>query len=208
MMKRFIPLLVLFAMLIGTCLAQNVTTDDVKAFQKALEKDGFTVQQGELGYLDFIKLLNQGVLPSAWGNNPSTKYLTYFVPPAPGHKVPEQFSKIAKTLGMSGKSASFWNIRPDEAIVFVGRTPPECKYFSFDPNVMSRTYGNETRWLFDTFDDTLNNLIIKTEGTPDGLAGNPFNQTTVIITTADRGINQRIRAAALSAGYSGGIINT
>lgn len=207
-MKIYIILVVLLAMLIGTCIAQNATTGEVNVFKQALEKDGFTVQQGEIGYLDFIKLVNLGVTPSAWGNNPSTKYLTYFVPPAPGHKIPEFFSKIAKTLGLSGQAASFWNIRPDEAVVFVGRTPPECRYFSFDPNVMSRTYGNETRWLFDTFDDTLNNLIIKTEGTPDGLAGNPFNQTTVIITTADKGINQRIRAAALSAGYSGGIINT
>jgi hypothetical protein len=207
-MKVYIILAVLFAMLIGTCIAQNATTGEVNVFKQALEKDGFTVQQGEIGYLDFIKLVNLEVTPSAWGNNPSTKYLTYFVPPAPGHKVPELFSKIAKTLGLSGKSASFWNIRPDEAVVFVGRTPPECRYFSFDPNVMSRTYGNETRWLFDTFDDTLNNLIIKTDGTPNGLPGNPFNQTTVIITTADRGINQRIRTAALSAGYSGSIINT
>jgi hypothetical protein len=207
-MKRYIIFAVLFAMLIGTGLAQNATTGDVKAFQQALEKDGFTVQKGELGYLDYIKLLNEGVLPSAWGNNPSTKYLTYFVPPAPGHKVDKQFSEIARSLGMSGNSVPQWNIRPDEAIVFVGRTPPECRYFSFDPNVMSRAYGNETRWLFATFDDTLNNLDINTEGTPDGLAGNPFNQTTVVVTTADRGINQRIRAAALSAGYSGGIINT
>jgi hypothetical protein len=42
--------------------------------------------------------------------------------------------------------------------------------------------------------------VIKTEGTPDGQPGNPFNQTTVIITTADKGIDQRIRAAAQSAG--------
>jgi hypothetical protein len=207
-MNRYIICAVLLAMLVGTGLAQNTTTGDVKAFQQTLEKDGFTVQKGELGYLDFIKLVNEGVTPSAWGNNPTTKYLTYFVPPAPGHKVDKQFSEIARSLGMSGNSASFWNIRPDEAIVFVGRTPPECRYFSFDPNVISRTYGNETRWLFATFSDTLNNLDIKTEGTPDGLAGNPFNQTTVVVTTADRGIDQRIRAAALSAGYSVGIINT
>ena len=35
-----------------------------------------------------------------------------------------------------------------------------------------------------------------------------FDQTTIAITTADRGIDQRIRAAALSAGYSRDIINT
>ena len=177
-MKVYMILAVLFAMLIGTGIAQNATTDDVNAFKQALEKDGFTVQKGELGSWDWLKLYDLGLLPSAYGGNPATKYLTYFVPPAPGHNVPEQFSKIARAIGLRSNLSSFWNLGPDEAVIFVGRTPPECKYFSFDPNVMSRTYGNETRWLFDTFDDTLNNLVIKTEGTPDGLAGNPFNQTT------------------------------
>ena len=50
--------------------------------------------------------------------------------------------------------------------------------------------------------------MINTEGTLNGSAGNPFNQTTVIVTTADRGIDQRIQAAALSAGYPSGIFNT
>ena len=73
---------------------------------------------------------------------------------------------------------------------------------------MSRTYGNETRWIFANIADTVNNLVINTEGTPKGSVGNPFNQTTVMVITADRGIDERIRAAALSAGYSGGILNT
>ena len=73
---------------------------------------------------------------------------------------------------------------------------------------MDRTYGNETRWIFANLGDTVNNLVIKTEGTPNGSPGNPFNQTTMVVTTADKGIDQRIRAAAQSAGYSDGIINT
>jgi len=207
-MKKFIILAILFAVLIGTGIAENIKTGDVKAFQKALEKDGFTVQEGKIGYLDIIKLYDMGVLPSAYANNPSTKYLSYFVPPAPGRKVPELFSKITAALGMSQKTSAFWNLGPDEAIVFVGRTPPECRYFSYDHYLLARTYGNETRWVFANLADTVNNLVINTEGTPNGTAGNPFNQTTVIVATADRGIDQRIRAAALSAKYSGDIFNT
>jgi len=99
-MKRFIILAILFAMLIGTGIAENIKTGDVKAFQKALEKDGFTVQQGGIGYFDAIRAYNLGVLTSALGNNPTTKYLTCFVPPAPGHKVPKSFAEIAKALGI------------------------------------------------------------------------------------------------------------
>ena len=198
----------LFAILIGIGLAENVKIDDVEAFQKALEKDGFTVQKGRIGYFDLIKLYDKGVLPSAYGNNPSTKYLTYFVPSAPGHKVPELFSMIARTLGVTPNLSCFWNLGPDEAVVFVGRTPPECRYFSYDHYLIDRTYGNETRWVASNIADTVNNLVINTEGSPNGLAGSPFNQTTVIVATADRGIDQRIRDAALSAGYSGDIFNT
>jgi hypothetical protein len=207
-MKKYLLLVLISTLFIGAGLAENVDIGDVEAFKQALEQDGFTVQQGRIGYLDIIKLYDTGVLPSAYGNNPTTKYLTYFVPPAPGRKVPELFSKITVALGMSQNTSAFWNLGPDEAVVFVGRTPPECQYFSYDHYLLARTYGNEPRWLFANLADTVNNLVINTEGTPNGAAGNPFNQTTVIVATADRGIDQRIRAAALSAKYSSEILNT
>ena len=210
-MKPFLHFLlfgVLFVVLTGTGIAANVNKGDVKAFKQALENDGFTVQQGALGYLDLIKLYDRKVLPAAYGNNPSTKYLTYFVPPAPGHNVPDLFSKIAAALGMGTNVSAFWNIRPDEAIVFVGKTPPDCRYFSYDHYLLSRTYGKEDRWLFANVGDTVNHMTIHTEGTPNGLPGNIFDQTTVIVATADKGIDQRIRAAALSTGYPAGIFNT
>jgi hypothetical protein len=177
-------------------------------FIAALQRDGFTVQEGKIGYFDLIKVYNAGVMPSAYGNNPSTKYLLYFVPPAPGHQVPGLFAKIAVTTGISPNLSSFWNLGPDEAVIFVGKTPPECNYFSYDHYLVDRTYGNETRWIFANVADTLNNLVINTEGTPGGSAGSPFNQTTVIVTTADAGIDRRIRAAACSAGYDESIMNT
>jgi hypothetical protein len=207
-MRRYIIFVVLLAMLIGTGIAQNATTGDANTFKQALEKDGFTVQEGGLGYFDFMMLYNSGVLPSAYGNNPATKYLVYLVPPASGHEVTGKIVEIVKALGVTAKVTPFWNLRPDEAVVFVGRTPPECRYFSFDQLLMERTYGNESRWIFSNLADTLNNMVIKTGGTPDGSPGNPFNQTTIAVSTADKGIDQRIRAAAQSAGYSDGIINT
>jgi len=206
-MKAYIILAILFAVLIGTGLAQVTTTGDVNAFKQALEKDGFTVREGGLGYFDFMKLYNMGILPSAYGNNPSTQYLVYLVPPASG-EVTGVIADVIKALGVTANITPFPHLRPDEALVFVGKTPPECRYFSIDYFLMERTYGNETRWIFANLVDTVNNLNIKTEGTPSGLPGNPYNQTTIVITTADKGIDQRIQAAVLSAGYSGDIINT
>ena len=54
-MKVYIILAILFAMLIGACHAENVDIGDVTAFKQTLEKDGFTVQQGRIGYLDLVK---------------------------------------------------------------------------------------------------------------------------------------------------------
>jgi hypothetical protein len=209
-MKKYIMAIILgisFVLLTGAALAANETYD-ARAFQQALEQDGFTVQEGELAYFDLIRLLEEGVLPSAYGNNPSTKYVAYFVPPAPGYEVEERISKLTSTLGMSGNLTPFWNLGPDEAVIFVGRTPPECRYFSYDHYIMHRTVGDERRWIFANIADTVNNLVIKTEGTPNGSAGDPFNQTTIVIITADKGIDQRIRDAAQSAGYPDNITNT
>jgi len=207
-MKRYMLFGFVLAVLIGTGLAQNSTTSDVNAFKQALEKDGFTVQEGGVGPVDLIKLYSLGFIPTAAGNNPTTKYMGYFVPPAPGNEIDTEIAEYSKALGMSVNTTNIWNLRPDEAIVFVGRTPPECRYFSFDSAQQSGIYGNEILWTWPNLGDTLNNLVIKTEGTPNGKPGNPFNQTTMIIHTADKGIDQRIHAAARSAGYPDGIINT
>lgn len=207
-MKFYLLLGFILVILIGTSLAQNVETGNVEAFKQALEQDGFTVQEGQVGFLDFLKLYDTGVMPSAYGNNPTTRYLVYFVPPAPGYTVDKVMSEHSKVLVSNGNITPVWNLRPDEAIIFVGRTPPECRYFNFDPTLQFRTYGNERRWPCTPVGDTLNMANIKTEGTPDGQAGNPFNQTTMIIHTADKGIDQRIHLAAESAGYSNEIINT
>ena len=207
-MKKYIILSVLFALSIGTGLAVNADIGDVETFKQALEQDGFTVQQGGLGHFDFMKLYDSGVVPTAMGNNPATKYLVYLVPPPSGKVVEGIISEIIKVLGVKANVTPFWSLRPDEAIVFVGRTPPECRYLSYDHYIVDRTYGNETRWIFANLADTVNNLVINTGGTPNGTAGNPYNQTTIVVTTADKGIDQRVRAAAQSAGYSDGIINT
>jgi len=58
-MKIHILFLVLCIMLIGTGIAQNTTTGDVKAFKQALEKDGFTLREGGLGYFDFMNCIIQ-----------------------------------------------------------------------------------------------------------------------------------------------------
>jgi hypothetical protein len=88
---------------------------------------------------------------------------------------------MARAFGVTSNLSPYWNLGPDEAVVFVGRTPPQCRYFSLDLYLLARIYGNETRWILANLSDTINNLDINIEGTPNGLAGSPFNQTTIVV---------------------------
>jgi len=180
---------------------------DLSAFRSALERDGFVVGQGAAAMFPLIEAYEAGLIKACWGNDPTKPYLVCLVPPAPGEQVPSYKFKVGEFLGLKGLTI-LSRIRPDEALVFVGRTPPECKYYSYCGYLMEKFYGNERRVVFADMTDALNHLTISTEGTPDGSEGNPFDKNTVIVSTADRGIDKRVRAAAISAGYSSSIMNT
>jgi len=180
---------------------------DISAFRSALERDGFVVGQGEAAVFPLIEAYEAGLIKACWGNDPTKPYLVCLVPPSPGEQVPSYKFKVGEFLGLKGVTILF-RMRPDEALVFVGRTPPECKYYSYSGYLMERVYGNESRVIFADITDALNHLTINTEGTPDGAEGNPFDSNTVIVSTADKGIDERVRAAATSAGYSSSIMNT
>jgi len=180
---------------------------DLSAFQSALDRDGFVVGQGAAAMFPLIEAYEAGLIKACWGNDPTKPYLVCMVPPAPGEQVPSYKFKVGEFLGLKGVTILF-RMRPDEALVFIGRTPPECKYFSYCGYLMERVYGNGRRVVFADLTDSLNNLTINTEGTPNGAEGNPFDKNTIIVSTADRSIDKRVRAAAISAGYSSSIINS
>jgi len=202
---------------VGPAVTQTVTetlaetvppsVGDLSAFRSALERDGFVVGQGASAMFPLIEAYEAGLIKACWGNDPTKPYLVCLVPPAPGEQVPSYKFKVGEFLGLKGVTILF-RMRPDEALVFVGRTPPECKYYSYCGYLMEKFYGNERRVVFSDMTDALNHLTINTEGTPNGSEGNPFDKNTVIVSTADRGIDKRVRAAAISAGYSSAIMNT
>jgi len=207
-----VPLIVLVVGLATLCgLAQQdkpVAAGDTDAFGVVLEQDGFVVQEGTLGVIPIIDLFNMGMLPSCYGNNPSTPYVICFAPPPPGQSAIAEDPEDVDTL--DGKTLIQYRLRADEAIVMIGRTPPSCSYFSYRSYMYDQFSpdAGERKRIFASLGDTLNLLTIKTSGTPDGEEGNPFDQDTIIIVTADKSIDQRIRAAAQEAGFSPSIINT
>jgi len=194
----------------------NVSRGNIDAFRSSLENSDFTLKLAPFIHVDLVELYEVGKLANAAGNNAGAPYRGVFaaLPANIEIKDLKQLSgvqeKIQNYLYNSPGLMQGWQLNPDEALVVVTKTPPECTYFSYCGFIFYKYYEKEKqrKWVWTSYNDPLNNLTIKTSGTPDGAKGNPFNQDTIIIVTADKGIDQRIRSAAVAAGYPESIINT
>jgi hypothetical protein len=216
-----IPLifLVMIAMMVSCTPVGNAPTvsgGDIKVFRSALEKSDFSLKLAPFIHVDLIKLYEAGRLANAGGNNAGAPYRAMFGT-LPDNVVITDVSQLAgaskqveNVLYNTPGLIQGWQINPDEAIVLITKTPPECTYFSYCGFIFNKYYEKEKqrKWVWTSFNDPLNNLTIKTSGTPNGAKGYPFNQDTIIIIAADKGTEQRIRSAAVSAGYAEDIINT
>lgn len=120
--------------------------------------------------------------------------MVYVLPPAPN-----QDPQVKNTFPWT------YRMRPDEAVVFVGNTPPPATYFSYRTYLAGRhTPGfSQIHRVYASLGDTINNSRINTANKKD-----PFDQLVIIISAADKGVEARVRAAAKKAGYSSDIINT
>jgi hypothetical protein len=90
-------------------------------------------------------------------------------------------------------------------LLFIGKTPPECKYFSFRSYVYDRYFPDEgkRKRIFASLGDPLNLMTIKTDG------NSTFNASTIIVMAADEMINDRVIAAGIAAaGFPASIMNS
>lgn len=193
--------------LIPCAFAQQAGQDpgDLARFQNALTQDGFDVRQGRSMSLDMWQQYCNGVTTSAKYNNKGAPYLTAVVPHLPGDPtlIPYAFQ-----------------LRADEAVVFIGVTPPPEAYFSYQPYLLNKHYAQSVPealltqpiqgcWgdphcldVGTSLGDTVNVATIKTIG-PD-----PYGAPMVLIFTPDQGTDARVRTALRKAGYPPSIVNT
>jgi len=161
------------------------------AFVSALDAAGFRVQEGFMGIASSLDAVNEYYMDSCSGNNAGQYYKRFVLPSHPDK---------------DGPLDDAFRLAVDEAVVYVGKTPPLGDYFSFCPFVWSRQYPEKCvptgDWLFASVGDPLNNALIKTEG-----KGNPFQKNTIVVLTADEGVYERVRDAAGSAGYPASMVN-
>ena len=165
---RILPLLLIVSTLlifttIVSCTANepslNSATDgDIETLLDVLDKAGFYVQEGDYSYVDAIALCNAGVIKDCQGNAVGAPYLAYKLPPAPGQTAP---NIDADSRGW----AYSYLLRPDEAILQIGRTPPESRYFSYQSYLSFRYDATTKKYIqmFDSLGNTVNPLTIHTE---------------------------------------------
>lgn len=162
------------------------------AFTNALNAAGFIVQPGSMETVDLLQQVNNQVLCSAQANNAGQFYKRLVVPPHPHHL---------------DRPDAVFRLRPDEAIVYVGKTPPRGDYFSYVGFLFTRQYPDSVLltgdFLVASVGDPLNHLWIKTEN-----PGDPFAANTIIIVTADQGVFNRIQEIAGAAGFPESMVNS
>ncbi len=173
-----------------------IISEEDTPFINALSDAGFTVQQGAVVKVDFIRMAELGLVPDAEGNNADNPYFCWALPPAPGQTIKND------NAYPNGFSRNF-RLNPDEAVIMIGQTPPEVKFFSYPSDLIYRTIDGVRTWIFGGLDDTIN---IATVNAGDG-NGDVISQPVMIIYSADQGTAEKVKSLAESSGYPESMIN-
>ncbi len=205
----------------------------VQAFENQLAKKGFVWQEGEVWFPDILSMCCKCQLPSCYSNNASSRYGFFVLPPAPNQdpSVKNPYAEWFTEDGDLPPAWSFaWRLRPDEAVVFIGKTPPKVEYFGFTAYLYDRyvsgmgpdpdcTYVDsagatqhraqppsvESRFpVFASLGDTINQQTILLAGGRQ----DPYQKNVVVVVAADRNVLRKVEKALEAAGYPQKSINS
>jgi hypothetical protein len=178
-----------------------IAWSDVDAKLEAALGGDFVVQRGEM---HFFRVSDCAGLTNCFGNNPTSPYGFWCLPPAQGAVVAE--TELEKICPPDLRPT--WRLREDEAIVAFGRTPPRAKYVGFRSYVYARTIADGSRKvLFASLGDTLDQLTISTSATPCAQPGSAWDSDFALITTADETLEKQLKTTLGSLGVTSSIVN-
>jgi len=179
--------------------------DRVDLLRRELEWSAFDVGEGSF---EIFEADDCATLDHCWANNPTSPYAFFLVPLGEGEPDPDPEGHWPNAAGMR----SAIRLQPDEAIIYVGMTPPPSPYFSYTAYVFSRfdptrggdpPYGDRAE-TFASLGDSLNQLVLNTKDDPDA----PFNAENVVILTGDAGVDASLRGLLAVAGFPPSRVNT
>ncbi len=106
----------------------------------SLAADGYLITEGLWGYFDTDTCAKAD---TCYAINPITPYGLIYLPPHVNETNDGNYSNSCHTHNLCREVdgvtfAPAWRVAPGEAIVLVGRTPPESTYWSFAPSLYTR----------------------------------------------------------------------
>ncbi len=205
-LSRVISLLALLTLLFTASALADITGISENTTVRFFQEQGFQVSEGKMQTVDAIGLYDAGITPSCYAINPSAPYMSFKVPKAPGQTTNNTISDYPINHENKGLWLDF-RLRPDEAFVYIGTTPPACDYFSYTGYLAMRyfpTTGESSR-VYASLGDAVSLARLQEEqGYQDGV----FSQPIIVILTADKTADQKVRDALIAAGYPEEIIHT
>jgi hypothetical protein len=194
-MKR----LILWCLMLPSVLLAQDVQQISGALKSQLANDGYGMKQGEYFFLkDEHEDELYATVGNAFGVNPGSPYGTYLLPPGDGEpSVPyDKWSGFFRAIGRTqsiGKSP-IWRLRRDEAVVFVGYTPPNGKYFGFLNSVIANPNGKSPGNKF-PFHDTDTDLPVNPRSVG-------FSQLVAVITTSHQSLAEDLKVRLVGLGVS------
>lgn len=161
----------------------------------ALKNKGYTVQQGDICLSNAIDVCSAGYSPNANGNNAGFPYLCIQapLPPDAEHAIlPPQFA---------------FSMREDEGFILIGKTPPECDYYSYRSYFLSRCLSDvnpfERKKIYTQLGDPINSYNIKEDmfyPVSGGDKVGQFESFFIMVSTPDRQLYEDVLSAVTEAG--------
>lgn len=152
-------------------------------FEEALQAQGFALGEGVFVPMVGAECCQPGA--ECTDANPATPFASFELPTAADQLTAGPASPATHHV---------FRMRADEAIVFLGTTPPEVPYFSFRSYLWAHA-GDPTP-VFGQLGPGLH-----VQSAPPGPAGSVFDQPIAIVTTMDAGIEATIVDALVGEGW-------
>ena len=143
--NRNLPLTVMFLaalLFAGAARAQGTEEKgNLGAFKNHLSKQGFVWQDGEVWFPSILDMCCTCQLPSCYSNNRSSRYGFFALPPSPSQDpaLKNPYAEwFTESQNLPANWSFAWRLESDEAVVFIGKTPPKVEYFGFTAYLYDR----------------------------------------------------------------------
>jgi len=218
MKSCFVTLVCLLCCSIHTCIGTHLPFTDkergdiVQKFISGMNETGYNVGVGSMFNFmtrDCVVLLLPGGTgdQGCYGNNPASPYGLYTLPTIEGEWIDDDINEGRMGTNHS-KQLGEHRIRGDEAIIFLGKTPPKSAYYGYTHYLKRRKLndgGNVT--IFGSLSDSLNPTNLKLARSMHGSFEDSFDKDVVIIATPHRDVYSAVEDALKKAGVSSNIMN-